>query len=76
MCRVKLALRSRFSFVDVRICPVIRGSVEEEKMEEVKESGWGGRLERGWRRGRVGGGMWKGKKEKSNHKPRLQLCTA
>jgi len=45
MCRVKLALRSRFSFVDIRICPVIRGSVEEEKVgrDGGSEGKWVGR---------------------------------
>ena len=47
-----MAVRSRFSFVDVRIVPVIRGSVEEEKF---------GRSEGEWEGGeKLGEEEWEG----------------
>jgi len=74
MCRVKMAVRSRFSFVDVRVFPVISGSVEEEKVgregrkigreKEERKRGGGRGGGRGGRRGRVGGLCRKERKRK------------
>jgi len=70
MCRVKMAVRSRFSFVDVRVFPVISGSVEEEKVgregrkigreKEERKRGGGGGGGRGGRGGGRGGRGWEG----------------
>ena len=70
MCRVKLALRSRFSFEDVRIFPVIRGSVEEEKVgrDGGSEEKWVGRKTGRGREERTRGGGEKGSGRKEDGK--------